>query len=114
MSGYNNTIWSNNTISNNVDIDVQGIPTIDDPMDYTYEVGTTGHNITWSPNVRDITPSTYEIARNGMVIGNYAWSGGNIVEYIDGLSVGIYTYTCTVYETNGNRAKDTVIIEVVN
>ena len=81
-------------------------------MDYTYEVGTTGHNITWSPNLRDITPSTYEITRNGALIVNTAWGGGNIVEYIDGLSVGTYTYTCTVYATNGNRARDTVIISV--
>jgi len=114
MSCYDNIIWSNYSISNNVNTDVMGIPTIDDPTDYQYEFGTTGHNITWSPNVRDTTPSSYEITRNGVVINNTAWSGTDISVIIDGLSVGTYIYTCTAYETNGNGARDSVAITVVD
>jgi len=111
-SSNNNTIWSNNTVSDNTNTDVMGTPTINEPVDYAYIVGTTSHNITWNPNQWNTSPNYYIILRNGALIANNTWSGGNIVEYIDGLSVGTYKYTCTAYATNGNRARDTVVITV--
>ena len=110
----NNIVWSNNTFSNNIGMDITGAPTIDYPADQQYEFGTTGHNITWIPNVRDITPNSYIITRNGAVINDTTWDGSDISINIDGLSVGTYIYICTVYGTNGNAARDSVNITVID
>ncbi|MGV9169957.1 MAG: ABC transporter substrate-binding protein, partial [Promethearchaeia archaeon] len=86
-------------------------PTIDEPDDIEYEVGSTGHAITWSP--WDLSPDTYEIYMNGTLVESDTWDGGDIVLSVDGLDVGTYNYTIIVCDTIGNTTSDTVIVTVV-
>jgi parallel beta-helix repeat protein len=86
-------------------------PTIDSPNDIEYEVGTTGHNITWTPS--DVNPFYYIIYRNGTELIPAAWDGGLITVIVDGLSVGVINYTIVVFDTSGNWNHDTVFVTVV-
>ncbi|MFB0544911.1 MAG: hypothetical protein ACETVN_04300 [Asgard group archaeon] len=45
-------------------------------------------------------------------MSNGSWDGGPITVIVDGLSVGTYVYKCTVYDTSGNSASDTVPVMV--
>jgi hypothetical protein len=85
-------------------------PTISSPSDLEYVVGTTGHNITWQCS--DFYPDSYEVWTNTTTGTPAAWPGGSIVIDIDGLDVGTYYYTLTVYDTSGNSVSDTVQVTV--
>ncbi|MFQ5981086.1 MAG: hypothetical protein ACE5OZ_23340 [Candidatus Heimdallarchaeota archaeon] len=85
-------------------------PTIDQPADLIYEVGTTGHSITWQPV--DLHPTTYTVYRNNTPVASDDWNGSAISVNVDGLAVGIYNYTLGVNDTSGNWAYDTVIVTV--
>ncbi|TFG13140.1 hypothetical protein EU537_07470, partial [Candidatus Thorarchaeota archaeon] len=82
------------------------------PDDIEYEVGTTGHNITWIP--ADPYPAYYTIYSNGSQIVSESWNGTVILIDVDGLAVGIYNYTLEVSDTSGNTAADTVIVTVTS
>lgn len=97
------------SIVNLVTID-STIPTINQPSDTSYEEGSTGNVIVWDPD--DINPYRCEVNRDGTVVTNDFWDGSNITEDIDGLSVGTYIYTCTVYDKAGNSISDTVTVTV--
>ena len=87
-----------------------GFPVIDQAADITYEEGSEGHNITWQTS--DAEPSNYTITRNETLVESGSWDGGNITVNVDGLSVGVYLYTCTVNDTVGQYASDTVMVTV--
>ena len=87
-----------------------GFPVIDQPADITYEEGSTGHNITWQAS--DAEPSSYTITSNETLVESGPWTGGNITVSVDGLSVGVYLYTCTVNDTVDQSASDTVMVTV--
>jgi plastocyanin domain-containing protein len=87
-------------------------PLIDHPHDITYEEGSTGHNITWNPS--DANPSSYTVTNNSILVKGGSWSGDPITVIVDGLSVGTYTYNCSVNDTNGNWASDSVTVTVVH
>ncbi|MBD3405221.1 MAG: hypothetical protein GF411_03680 [Candidatus Lokiarchaeota archaeon] len=118
LGEYNYTVVvsddSGNTVEDTVFVHVVDTtsPTIDSPADYTYEVGTTGHNITWIPS--DDLPASYRILRNGTVLETDSWNGSEIEIVIDYLSAGVYNYTIIVSDTSGNTAIDTVIVTVTN
>ena len=77
-------------------------PSIDTPSDNIYELATTGNTITWHPS--DYNPSHYNITRNGILIENRSWNGGDIVHNIIGLYPGTYDFVCSVNDTEGNNA----------
>ncbi|MGY5872757.1 MAG: NosD domain-containing protein [Candidatus Thorarchaeota archaeon] len=85
-------------------------PTVSSLGDFEYEMGTTGHKITWTLN--DVHPGQFVFLRNGIEIVSGSWSGDNLTLNIDGLSVGVHTYTIRVYDTSGNTGSDTVIVTV--
>ncbi len=86
------------------------VPVIDSPEDVTYEEGTTGHSIEWSPT--DHNPLRYEIYLDGVLIEDEAWPGGSISIDIDGLTMGTYTYTIIVFDIEGASVTDDVTVEV--
>ncbi len=87
-----------------------GFPVIDHPADITYEEDSTGHSITWHPE--DTEPSSYTVTSNETLVESGLWTGGNIMVNVDGLSVGVYLYTCTVNDTVGQSTSDTVMVTV--
>ncbi|MEX2720485.1 MAG: hypothetical protein Q6362_003575, partial [Candidatus Wukongarchaeota archaeon] len=88
-----------------------GDPIIDHPNDITYVEGTTGNTITWHPS--DENPSSFKVTREGIQVNSSSWNDDPITVNVDGLSVGNYTYKCTVYDTSGQNASDTVIVRVI-
>ncbi len=85
-------------------------PEIDSPSGLTYEVGAVGNNITWYPT--DLRPDSYEILRNGTLIGSGTWDGTSISINVDGLEAGLYLYTLIVNDSSGNIATDNVTVFV--
>ncbi len=86
-------------------------PTLDEPDDVEYVVGTTGNTITWNPI--DASPASYELYVNGSLVDSGTWQGGPIAVNVDGLSVGTYNYTIVVYDAAGNWKSDTVFVTVL-
>jgi hypothetical protein len=116
-NSQNHNIGINNNSGNNWRIVVQIeniMPIITSPPDITYQVGTTGHIITWT-----ITDSTtgngtdYVIFRNGQNIRSGFWQNGdNITTNIDGLAVGIHFFEIRVFDGLGGNATDIVQVTV--
>jgi hypothetical protein len=100
--------------SDTVDVEVVSTapPSIDVVADFPYEEETTGNSITWHPS--DANPDYYSITRDGIVIDDGPWLGGDISINIDGLTYGVYTYVCTINDTEGQEAFDTVIVTVTD
>ena len=102
-----------NSASDSVDVIVStDPPIIDDIADFPYEEGSTGNSITWHPS--DGNPDYFTVTRNGVVIDDGPWGGGDIYIDIDGLEYGIYAYVCTVNDTDGQEASDTVVVTVTD
>ncbi|MFW9889036.1 MAG: hypothetical protein ACFFER_12690, partial [Candidatus Thorarchaeota archaeon] len=87
-------------------------PTINHPEDVQYIQGAQGETITWTPF--DYYPDSYTISQDGEIVESGLWSGGSILIEIDGLQPGTYFIECTVYDTSGNSASDTVQVEVIS
>ena len=85
-------------------------PTIDQPQDLQYMIGTTGHSITWSPS--DYSPNSYEVYRNGTLIESDSWDGSQIIVNVDGLDVGTHNFTLRVLDAGGRHTCDTVFVSV--
>ncbi|MBS3795816.1 MAG: hypothetical protein KGY80_13005, partial [Candidatus Thorarchaeota archaeon] len=87
-------------------------PAIDSLDDIEYDLGTTGHSITWTPS--DLAPNSYTLLRNGTEIDSSAWDGTSITVDIDELELGAYNYTLVVQDESSNTASDTVFVTVVD
>lgn len=85
-------------------------PNIDQPDNVSYEQGSIDNNITWSPS--DVTPTYYNITRNGELVVGDTWDGTDIFIDIDGLARGSYTYVCNVFDYFYTQSSDTVIVTV--
>ncbi|MCF2138357.1 MAG: ABC transporter substrate-binding protein [Candidatus Thorarchaeota archaeon] len=114
---YNYTFYAEDSFGHSTSfttwvlVNVSLPPIIDHPLDITYQIGTTGHQIVWNPS--DSNPSNYTLYRNGVAINSGTWNGEPIVVNVDGLNVGVYNYTLIIWDLNGNYAKDTVFVTVV-
>ena len=87
-------------------------PIIDHPADISYDLGTTGHTITWTAT--DIDPDTYTITLDGTVVDSGNWiSGSSITINVDGLSLGENLYTIVVNDQAGKSATDVVKVTVI-
>jgi hypothetical protein len=111
----------NETISDAVVVNVIAdvvAPQIEEPEDFTYEVGSFGHTIDW--NITETNPHTYNITRmsnettsNHTVIIAGDWNGDNISISVDGLNATKwYMYTLFVNDTLGFNSTSTVNITV--
>jgi len=85
-------------------------PEIDSPLDIAYILGTTGHEIEWTPY--SATPATFQLYLDGALIDSGSWNGSQIIVDVDGLAVGIYNYTLYVYNEVGDSATDSVFVVV--
>jgi plastocyanin len=105
---------SGNMASDSVDVTVIDpvIPSIDHPEDIEYEESSTGNIIKWTPY--DANPQSFTIEKNGMEVVSGSWGGGAVSINVDGLPLGVYTYTCTVYDASGNIAIDSVVVTVLD
>ncbi|MHA1909107.1 MAG: phospholipase D-like domain-containing protein, partial [Candidatus Thorarchaeota archaeon] len=98
-----------------VNMTIHVLPTdlvLDGNPDTDYELGTTGHSITWSPS-SDI-PDTYIIWKDNAELDSGNWNGSSLSVNIDGLEVGSYNYTLRVNDTLGEAKVDTVIVSVAD
>ena len=86
-------------------------PVLNSPLDVYYQEDTTGHSITWI--AIDTNPTTYTVTRDGNQVASGSWSSGfGFTVSVDGLSVGSYTYTCTVNDEDGLLDSDSVIVTI--
>lgn len=106
---------SGNFVSDNVTVVVHDItpPLISSPNDIiAIETEDTFLNeVIWF--VYDDNPSTFKITMNGTVINQGSWIGNQIVVKIADLSPGNYTFICSIYDTEGNSATDTVMVIII-
>ena len=87
-------------------------PIIDSPEDISYELGSTGHNVTWNPY--DENPGYYTLYLNGTEIESKPWNGEAISVNVDGMWLGWYNYTIVVGDINDLQTNDTVLVQVVD
>jgi predicted RNA-binding Zn-ribbon protein involved in translation (DUF1610 family) len=87
-------------------------PTIDQPSAISFTKGATGNTVTWHPLSPYNTPNNYTISIDGVQVGSYSWNGSSLVYDVDGLPVGTHTVTCTVYDVYGHSASSTVTVTV--
>lgn len=87
-------------------------PILSHPTDIAYEVGETGHNITWT--VSEDNPAVYHIFKDGSqeIGGTWISSTDEFSISVDGLEIGTYNYTISVVDVGGNTASDEVIVTV--
>lgn len=88
------------------------IPTINHPLDFEYESGSTGNTITWVPY--DNNPDNYIVEIDGTPHDSGDWTGEEVTVNVDNLDVNSHTVVCTVFDIHGNFAEDTVIVTVVD
>ena len=86
-------------------------PVIDHPDDVEYSEGTTGNTVEWAPS--DEFPDRFEISFNGTPYGDDDWGGSRISLNVDGLPIGTFEFTITVFDMSGNSVTDTVNVTVI-
>jgi len=87
-------------------------PSLNNPVDISFQVGETGYVVNWAPS--DNNPLTYSITMNGTIIMSGQWtSGDSLVVNLDGLAQGTFLFTIVVYDQSGNFAMDTVVVRVL-
>lgn len=86
-------------------------PSITRPSDFSFELGSTGNIISWT--VSDLDPDSYVLYQDGLQIKEGTWmSDVQIVENIDGLTVGSYDFKIVVSDLLGHSMSDNIIVNV--
>ncbi|MGY5878668.1 MAG: NosD domain-containing protein [Candidatus Thorarchaeota archaeon] len=86
-------------------------PEIDHPDDVEYELGTSSSMyVTWYP--LDISPESYEIFMDDVLIENDDWDGNYINVRVDALPHGLHNFTLRVTDDGGLSSSDTVFVNV--
>ncbi len=85
-------------------------PTLTQPDDLCYELGTPSNSIQW--DVSDENPGQYTIYRNGAIVKTGSWQSSSVGLGVDGLLEGVYNCTIEVFDSFGNSAVDTVFVTV--
>lgn len=91
---------------------MNSLPGIDHPADISFEDGTTGHDITWTPT--DSSPDTYEILVDGTVEDSGSWDGSAISYTVDEVGLGVHSVECRVVGDSGQPFGDIVVVTVVD
>ncbi len=94
-------------------------PTINSPPDLTYENGTLGKKIVWTPS--SANPKNYTVTRNGTIYLSGAWTGGQIQVLLNHLYTQklvrtlpiTFRFVCTVFDTTGASASDEVLVHII-
>ncbi|MFX1280610.1 MAG: hypothetical protein ACFFA3_14630 [Promethearchaeota archaeon] len=88
-------------------------PSINNPADIEYEIGSIGNSISWI--VADENPDTFTILLDGSSFGSGTWESGIPIEIIaDGLSIGVHEFLISVYDTYDNYIEDVVLVNVID
>ncbi|MGY5876099.1 MAG: NosD domain-containing protein, partial [Candidatus Thorarchaeota archaeon] len=110
------TIWDvdQNTVTDSVTISVYDdiAPTISHLPNTEAFVDGSGQELVWE--VSDLHPDQYQISRDGVELSSGSPWAGTIGITIDGLAVGVYTYSLVITDLDGNSASDSVIVTVVD
>lgn len=116
LGTYNVTLWLNDTTGNynqdQVDVTVEDTtnPVISSPIDFTYQLGSTGNSINWT--FSDLLPGNYEVFVDEVGQGIEIWSIDTIEYDVDGYGVGTYNVTLLINDTSGNFVQDQVDVTV--
>ncbi len=86
-------------------------PAMNSPPDLTFTEGTSGHFILWYPT--DLDPATFQYYLDGTEQEEREWTGFAIHLTADNLEVGSHNITLAVWDSSGNRASDSVLVEVL-
>ncbi|MHA2100122.1 MAG: hypothetical protein ACW99A_15715, partial [Candidatus Kariarchaeaceae archaeon] len=88
-------------------------PIINNPNNLTYEMGTTGNNISWTAT--DLNPDIYYVFRNNnQIIADFWTSNNPVTVNADNLSLGTYNYTISFWDAENNSNSHTIWITVVD
>lgn len=111
--GQTNTMRSIGLTANADIVTRQTHPTINQPPDIQYVIGSVGNRITWI--LYDPNPDYYQILRNGVQYSTGAWVSPSLSVSIsvDGLSIGACNFSILAVDGLGNVAYDEVMISVV-
>lgn len=93
--------------------------TINSPEDMTYENGTLGKTIKWTP--ADPSPKNYSVSRNGTEFLSGTWSGIAITVALNHLyaqhRVTVlpinFVFACTVFNRQNESISDTVVLHII-
>ena len=115
---YNYTLlvldYYNNTIQDTVIVTIyheSDNPILEQYSDFSFLLGTTGHNLTWNP--KDSNPGIYYLYKDGVLVESNPWSNSTQVFVdLDLLGYGVYNYTVMVLDLYNNTNFDTVIVTI--
>ncbi|MBN1800776.1 MAG: hypothetical protein JW891_04675 [Candidatus Lokiarchaeota archaeon] len=84
------------------------------PSDLTINLGYTGKSISWTATDEHPCNYTIELEGTGIVAGPTSWVSGEPITYTvpEGLTVGTYNYTITIYDDFGNSVSDSILLTV--
>ncbi len=116
---YNYTALASDAVFNVTDMVLVTVtpdttpPEVDSPPDVDYYEGQTGNTITWS--IYDPNPRLWEVYIDGEFDSMGFWDTPHdvVMVNVDGLPVGVHSYTIIVYDDNWANSTDTVIINVL-
>ncbi|MHA1576291.1 MAG: right-handed parallel beta-helix repeat-containing protein [Candidatus Thorarchaeota archaeon] len=86
-------------------------PTVDDLGYYVFELGFP-RTISWS--AADQNPSSFIITRNGSILFEGTWIGGEIQILVQNMETGLFNYTLSITDEATNTAVDTVLVLVID
>jgi parallel beta-helix repeat protein len=115
LGQYNYTLYVNDTLGDYAVDEVivtvyNNAPTINHPSDRDYHLGVATQPILW--DVFDLNPDHYDLYINNELNETATWGGADVSIPIGMLPLGVYNYTLVVYDTLGESAADTVLVEV--
>ena len=115
---YNFTIYTADQWNSDIDtvivtVEDTSAPILDSPDDFEYQLGSTGHNVTWTAT--DASAETYILYRNGTQIATDSWTSTlEISINVDGLAVGSYNYSIVVMDLYDHATSDEVRVSVID
>ncbi|MGY5854293.1 MAG: right-handed parallel beta-helix repeat-containing protein, partial [Candidatus Thorarchaeota archaeon] len=87
-------------------------PTVDEPTDIFYEIGTGPEQVLWSPD--DDNPSSYNLYLNNELWVSTPWSGEDIYFDVENLAYGTHNVTLVVFDMCGHSNSDTVLVHAID
>ncbi len=115
---YNYTLQVLDTAQNSASDEVLvivnevGPPTINSPADILVIEDSVGNILIWDPSAQ--YPSSYEVFRDDILISSGLWNSTSetISVSLDGLALGEYNFSLTVYDQFDINASDSVLVTV--
>ena len=94
--------------------EIEELSILSSPNDVSYQVNTTGHQLSWIVSDENVTNPIYTIYRNTTWLLNQSWQSNVPINFnIDGLDVGEYYFVFVAYDGWGEEITDNVKVTVV-